>query len=1086
VSRVKVRRADADGPWYFSVRAQDYAGNWSAPARLTFTRDTTPPGAPKPQAPVADADGFLLSNSFSLAWDPPAETDVAGYTWSLEYLGRLDRPPARQRPGGKTAPEAAPPDDYSFGPATDYERSLWERAPAPPPPVLRTRQAESAFQNVDNGYYSFSVAAIDASGNIGPASRVILRAERFVPYTLISDVVQSRDDFGQVSLRLLGRGFAEDGPVTQLAVDADGREPWDLSTDAFSIRSDRLLDGVTLEDLPVGEYRIGLYHPVRGWYFTAPRLSIDVSGTAKFGLFGPDWTPSWIFPAADKTTVDPGILFLIGAILFSAAGMILTLRQVFAVAHESQVVRLEAIALLEGSSMPAIERERAVKAALRKGTGLTAKFAFTISLLMLFVVALVSVPLGVQMMRSQGEVLATGLGERVRVLLESAAQGGRLYLPARNQIELASLPEQVSAMAEARYLTVTGYGRDASINPDIVWASNDPDLAGKIGGGELRPGQSALSDSVSPAVQYMAAAINERANAEVGALSEEIQKLIDEARPLALRLDAASQARLDELSSAQVALQRELTARLAAIAEDSVSSVPRFDPTDISLSPLDYVFYKPILYRQGSEPVYFRGLVRVSVSTDLIVKEIIRSRNILFRNVGLVAAAALGIGIFGSIILAGIIIKPIRKLVRGIEYIRDTPDKKELADFSIEVKSRDEIGTLADTINEMTMGLVIAAREAEFLTVGKEVQKMFIPLETNAAGEKLTTGKDERPTHTYFGYYEGAKGVSGDYFDYRQLDERHWAFIKCDVSGKGVPAALIMVGVATIFTSEFQDWSLRKNGIKLDQLTYRINDFLYRRGFKGRFAAFMMGVYDSQTGDAYICHAGDKFLYTYSAARRAFEQSELVDSPAAGPLDNDMIMLSRAPFTQVKKTIGVGDMMVLFTDGFEESNRKRRNPDFSVVTKKEILRDREGKETEHESEETEELGNERIKEAIEAIMTGRRFTLRKADDPLGQDSTYEFDFSSSKGTPEDLVLGLAAVEKVFRMVPDPTSTEEDMVLVDAKVDQTLERCFVQYAAFCRDKIPHPDPRRSEYLYYRHLKEDEQYDDLTIMVIQRNA
>ena len=73
----------------------------------------------------------------------------------------------------------------------------------------------------------------------------------------------------------------------------------------------------------------------------------------------------------------------------------------------------------------------------------------------------------------------------------------------------------------------------------------------------------------------------------------------------------------------------------------------------------------------------------------------------------------------------------------------------------------------------MTRGLVKAAAASKDLTVGKEVQKMFIPLEVDSAGRKLTTGKIEDDYTQFFGYYEGAKGVSGDYFDYLKLDDKH-------------------------------------------------------------------------------------------------------------------------------------------------------------------------------------------------------------------------------------------------------------------------------------------------------------------------
>ncbi|MBN2874087.1 MAG: SpoIIE family protein phosphatase, partial [Spirochaetales bacterium] len=944
--------ADEDGDWFFSIRAQDYAGNWSTVSRIRFVRDTTPPGLPVPQPPESGPDGFLASNSFSVSWLPPPEADVAGYTWALEYLGPLDRLPARKRAAApiQSAADAAPA-AYALEPSTDYERDLWTaRQAAALSPVIRTASTRAAFTNIDDGYWALSVAAIDGVGNVGEAARVILRADKFIPYTTVTDVAASRDDFGAISLSIVGRGFMDDGAVTLLAVDSDGREPYDrlypLADGGFSIVSDRLVRVAEVMDLAAGDYRVGMYHPVRGWYFTGPRLSVDYSGTVKFGTMGAPWRPTWFFEASRSPLVSITTLFLLAALAIPALGVVLSLRQVVVIAGELKAVRLEALAILEGTPMPDTERQRAAKRAIRQGAGLTVKFTMTISLLVIFIVLLVSVPLGVQMLQTQSETLARGLEQRARVLLESAAQGGKSYLPARNVLELSLLPNQASAIAEAQYLTITGFGSSATTNPDVVWASNDPAIADKIDDPSLVPGSSVITDTLSPRIATIADEINAKAQAEVGAIADALQQLQDEGRDLAARLDEASQARLAQIAGSARDLEKTLSERLAGIADASVASEPAFDPTTIARESREYVFYKPILFRQGRESVYYRGLVRLSVSTATIVEQISAARLALFRSVAIVAVIALAAGVLGAFGLSRIIIGPLMKVVKGVETIRDEPDKKKLADFTIDIKTHDELSILAGTINDMTSGLVKAAKEAEFLTVGKGVQKMFIPLITNDLGEKLTTGYDDQPTHTFYGYYEGAKGVSGDYFDYQKLDNRFWSFIKCDVSGKGVPAALIMVGVATIFSTGFHGWEYKRDGIKLDELTARINDYLYTRGFKGLFAAFVMGVFDSQTGSVHLCHAGDKFVRVYKPATQSVVVHELASAPAAGAIDPELVSMSAA-YKQVTITMDHGDSLLLYTDGFEESSRARRGLDFKQLFEIKKLKDREGNESDH-------------------------------------------------------------------------------------------------------------------------------------------
>ncbi len=899
----------------------------------------------------------------------------------------------------------------------------------------------------------------------------------------------SRDDFGALSLTLVGRGFLDDGAVTRLAIDADGREPFDrvleLSEGAYAIVSDRLLRASEVADLPAAAYRVGLYHPTRGWFFTAPRLTVDYSGTVKFGDSGAPWVPTWRFVDARRPIARLSTIYLLAALVVPALGVLLSLRQVAAVVGEAKAVRLEALAILEGKPMPELERREAAKRAVRRGAGLTTKFTLTISLLVIFVVLLVSIPIGIRTLETQSTILASGLEQRARVLLESAAQGAKSYLPGRNVLELSLLPNQASAVSEARYLTITGFGSSGATDPDVVWASNDPGLADKIDGPSLVAGASLLRDALSPMIPTMAAELDAKAQESVGAIAESIQQLQDEGRVLATRLDAESQSRLEQIAGGARDLERTLSERLASLSDAAIASEPAFDSGAIGLEAAEYVFYKPILFRQGRETIYYRGLVRLAVSTETIVEQIRDARAALIRSVALYAALALLLGIGGSFGLSRIIVGPLMRVVKGIETIRDETDKKKLANFSIDIRTRDELSVLAGTINEMTAGLVEAAKEAEFLTVGKEVQKMFIPLVTNELGEKLTTGLDERPSHTFCGYYEGAKGVSGDYFDYIALDGRFWGFIKCDVSGKGVPAALIMVGVATIFTTELQAWSFKRDGIHLDRITYKINDFIEKRGFKGRFAAFIMGIYDSQTGMAHLCHAGDNLVRVYEAANRAVKQHTLPSAPTAGTFPNDLVE-STSPYRQIPLPLAVGDSLLLYTDGFEESSRAMRGPDFRQLFEAKVMRDREGKETEHREPLVEQLGEERIKAVTEAIMSRGTYTLRKEGDPLGADAAYDFDFSALGPSPSELVMGLAAVEKVFRLIPDPKAGPEDKVLVDAKVDDILARCWKQYGRYCSERSPHPDPRRKEYLYYGRLKEDEQYDDLTMMLIRRNA
>jgi len=1078
--------APEDGAWWLAVAAVDYAGNWSRAARLRFDRDRTPPPPPLLQPPPQDEGGFLSSNSFAVRWAPPEADDVAGYTWELRYVGGLERSAAALPAGPRAA--ARPP----LPGLSPYEALLVERAGPPvPPPALLGAEPRASYANVDDGYYLFSVASVDRTGNIGDAATILLRADKYVPYTTVGYVDARRDDLGRTSLRLLGRGFAAEGLAATVVLDRDGREPYDLvrerSDGGFRVASDREIDGLAFEGLEAGTYRIGVLHPKRGWYWSGALLSVDASGTLKFGASGGEYVPSWRILERRRYRFSIYDAIVAAAVLFAGLGIALSLAQVRAVVLDGEAVRREVLALVSGGPMPSGSTAQVARALRRRGTGLRAKFTLIIALLVIFVVLLLSVSLGAFMIRTESTNLARGLEQRSLVLLESVAQGGRSYLPAQNVLELGFLPQQAKAMEDAAYLTLTGYGAEASTDPDVVWASNDPGIGGKIDGAELKQGSSRLSDALTPSLAGVAKEINERAALEVGSLNETLAAYTQEGRALATKLDAASQRRLAEIADTSRGLERELNAKLFALANASVGSIPAFDPETALRGGGRFLFYKPILYRRGSDQLYYRGMVRLEVTTDIIAADVRKATAELIRITLIIAAVALAIGVAGAILLSSIIVGPIKKLEKAITRIRDEKDKEKLGDIE-ELKgfkgskSRDEIFVLADAVGQMASGLAKAAKASKDLTLGKDIQKMFIPLEVGPKGSKLTTGSLSEKAFEFFGYYEGAKGVSGDYFDFNRLDSRYYYFVKCDIAGKGVAAALIMVEVATMVINHFDGRDVAKKGPELESLAYQINGFIEGRGYKGRFAALTLGIYDAETGVARLCHAGDRLCHVWRDAARRMEIIELPDAPTAGTFPN-MLVEMKTPYRQVPVKLEKDDILLLYTDGIEEAKRHFRNEKLEIVPCADAEKDKPHDSHHSGGQDNEEFGYDRLCEILAAVDAKGSFRLVKAHDP-NPDAVLTFDFSTCGETLEERVVALIAVEKVYRMYPDPDAGESDVVLADRKVDAFLEKHFDQYRLYCSRKRDNPDPEHPEYVLYAGIREDEQYDDLTVLGIRR--
>ena len=118
---------------------------------------------------------------------------------------------------------------------------------------------------------------------------------------------------------------------------------------------------------------------------------------------------------------------------------------------------------------------------------------------------------------------------------------------------------------------------------------------------------------------------------------------------------------------------------------------------------------------------------------------------------------------------------------------------------------------------------------------------------------------------------------------------------------------------------------------------------------------------------------------------------------------------------------------------------------------------------------------------MSAVYSRGIYELRRHHDPTPGER-YEFDFSGCLGTVGEAVLALIAVQQVFRLYLDPSAGPGDVIHVDASVDEFLKKHFKQYGLY----FGHPTGRADDpgHVVFSHVKEDAQYDDLTILALRR--
>ena len=1085
---------DTDGAWYIHVRAVDYAGNWSNTSTSKFVRDTTPPGRVIFSILDLDENGFLLSNTGSLNWAPPAGESSAGYSYRLQYLAD-----------------------------TNYDGSFLKFNILDTP--IRSIKTENSYNlnNQDNGLWAFTVSAFDTVGNKGEPETIYLRMNKYIPVTYITSLSADQDDLGIITMDILGRGFSVGGQVSTIILDRDKIEPFDYiyepETGYFKVISDRKITGLTISDIDEGSYNIGLIHPARGLVFNREKLEFESTGTVKFGNFsilGNDKGSDIIL--RKLLTLSVNSIFFAVVMILLAIMLIFAFLRIIALAREGAMIKMEVSALVNNQMLPSEKKIERLRNMQKRGMGLRLKFAVLVTSLVLLVVLMVSWSLSIYTISTQQRNLTDGLSQTTKVLINSVNTSAGKFLQENNTLELKRLPSQIESMGAARFLTITGPGLDTTGSDAVeyLWVTNDSSIRDKVtlesfkteddviaglpGGNRFIEGSLAMDDNLTKSIAKMAEEINSEGAKTLSVLSTELTRLQGIASDLSRK--ARTEADIEEIRKMQdeiIILSDEIDKQLTEIGS-YFGSVPEFDPENILTNPIEYTFFSPIVYKQRSDTEkYFQGTVRLQISTEEIIREIETSRDTLIKRTVYVALIAISLGLIGAFILASIIISPINHLLRKVEEIRDSVDHLELKDFSVNVKTHDEISTLAGAVNQMSKGLYKAALANQELTVGKDVQKQFLPLEKNKKGEKTSIAKKETDFIEFFGYYEGAKGVSGDYFDFIEIDKDRFAVIKCDISGKGVSASLIMASVATLFHSYFNDWqrenekrkniALRKKvNLKpdipiIDQLIYSINELVESMGFKGRFAAFIIVYIDTVTGETRFCNAGDNLVHIYKQSKGSTDILTIPEAPAAGVFPNDMVEMT-AGFKVVPHQMDHGDVLFLFTDGIEEAQRHFRNSDSEIIECHDENHDKNNKENEDthsHGENFEEFGVPRMHDIIKAVINKDKYELFKFHNEYANEK-FNFDFSSCEGTFSDAIIALLAIERIYRLYPYASAGTGDRISVDGKIMEFMEKHFIQFDNYFHSQIERAED--DEYITYTHFKEDEQFDDLTILGIRR--
>ncbi len=337
--------------------------------------------------------------------------------------------------------------------------------------------------------------------------------------------------------------------------------------------------------------------------------------------------------------------------------------------------------------------------------------------------------------------------------------------------------------------------------------------------------------------------------------------------------------------------------------EDAKKQEPEQTPTSFwtrllyfGVTHLDVIFFDVNQFEKQTI------LVTIQVNIFTMLRELFSEKNPLSIVVmaSLVSLALLMFFLEAFVLIFGVrittgITSAVKALHRGTRRIAAGD-----LDTKIVIPSEDELGDLAKSFNVMARAVKKGREEAvkrerleRELETARQIQEKLLPHEM-----------PQLPGFEIAGTSLPSQQVGGDYFDFLDMGTGQLGIAIADVSGKGIPAALLMANLQA---------SLHAQVIKkatVAEVASRMNNLLVKSTDTHMFATFFYGILDQVKSTFTSTNAGHNppILFRAQGKTKRLEAGGLV-----------LGFLPNQKYTQQTVRIKQGEVLVLFTDGITEA-----------------------------------------------------------------------------------------------------------------------------------------------------------------------
>ena len=294
-------------------------------------------------------------------------------------------------------------------------------------------------------------------------------------------------------------------------------------------------------------------------------------------------------------------------------------------------------------------------------------------------------------------------------------------------------------------------------------------------------------------------------------------------------------------------------------------------------------------------------------STDWTVA-VIQHRKLVFKWGGILALFIVICMGVGGIVIFFFTSRSIRRATNPLGFLSESTQEVAKGNFDAPLptfKGNDEVAQLRDSFGTMQQSLKQYVEELKASTAAKATMMSELSVAHNIQMQMLPKTFPAFPDRRDIELYASltpAKAVGGDLYDFFIRDEKLF-FCIGDVSGKGVPASLVMAVSRTLFRN------ISAHTDEPSHIVETMNVNICEGNDSCMFVTLFVGVFDLHTGRLRYCNAG--------------HEPPIVIGQTAEPLPVNRILpvglMEDTPYLTQETVMEPHTTLLLYTDGLNEA-----------------------------------------------------------------------------------------------------------------------------------------------------------------------